>query len=201
MEQISDFVDWVFKNELLVGFIVNGLLLTLVTGLLHHSFNKKLEGIKTENQLIIDEQRSGQAHSLQIDSFFRSISGEKLADTFEEWTDLLLDMTRKTASMTEEDVTKMIKYIFMYGSPKTVELARNYQQYNYALDTSKRTQVQNWEILILAAETICSLKNDFTGHKISSKILLDLKISDINDPEKKAQFEEAWKNVMGEGSQ
>ncbi|MBC1362356.1 hypothetical protein IA938_08590 [Listeria welshimeri] len=135
------------------------------------------------------------AKNMQIDNFFRSISGDKLEKTFDKWSNLILDLEKFSEKTNVSEMNMMLKNVFMYGSSETVRVATLFQQFNYKVGKKERNKMDNWILMLLAAETICSLKFDFTGHKVDSMTLIRLKINDIEKPEVKEKAEEAMEFV------
>ncbi|EUJ25952.1 hypothetical protein [Listeria cornellensis] len=131
---------------------------------------------------------------LQIDNFFRQISGVKIEETFDHWSNLLMNTEEFSKSTTVEAMNDMLKKIVMYGSEETVKIASLFQQYNYKYNSAEKNEDSErveartmFTLLFLAAETICSLKNDFTGHKIN---VMDLMRMKLNDTYKKEVYDE-----------
>lgn len=77
---------------------------------------------------------------LQIDNFFRQISGVKIEETFDHWSNLLMNTEEFSKSTTVEAMNDMLKKIVMYGSEETVKIASLFQQYNYKYNSAEKNE-------------------------------------------------------------
>ncbi|MBC2368392.1 hypothetical protein HBP99_07075 [Listeria booriae] len=159
-----------FSNPLVQRTIID-LVLVSIVGFI---FNRKLEKYKSDN-----------AKKLQIDNFFRQISGNKIEEIFDQWSNLVMNTEEFGKKTTAEAMNDMLKKTVMYGSENTVKIASLFQQYNYKYNSSEEDSVQEegviFILLFLATETICSLKYDFTGHRIKAMDLIRMKLNDTHN--------------------
>lgn len=130
------------------------------------------------------------SHQLQIESYFRDISGSKLEEIFSTWTDALIsedtfiEFTRK-----KENVASLIKSTVMYGSNRTLSLAALLMQYIYKhSDSNNSDDGIGLMGLAMLAELISSLKSDFSGYKVLPQLILEIKYND---------WDEIKKEIMG----
>ena len=159
---------------------------------------KRMEEIKQENSLFLQQENQKSVRELQIDSYYRSISGKSIEKLFSDWTDLILDSEKinKTPEKRRyEKLNQMIKDVVIYGSAETVRLASILQQYNFRTLENIDDERNPYELMYLGAIVICSMKKDFTGHEIQPEQLFDIKIKDMYKDKTQEQFKSA-KNVV-----
>jgi len=159
---------------------------------------KRMEEIKLENSLLLQQDNQKSVRELQIDNYYRSISGKSIEKLFSDWTDLILDSEKinKTPEKRRyEKLNQMIKDVIIYGSAETVRLASILQQYNFRTLENIDDERNPYELMYLGAIVICSMKKDFTGHEIQPEQLFDIKIKDMFKSETRAQFKSAKATV------
>ena len=153
----------------------------------------QLEKTKMSNALALQKDEQVSAKHLQIDSYYRSISGDKLERLFSEWADFLLDMD-KISNTSQQKLTNklngMMRGIVVYGSERTVRLASIFMQYNFSLNPDSRSN-NTFILMLLYAKLIASLKMDFTGYEIDPEDILKMKINDLCSEENKLKLAEA----------
>lgn len=119
------------------------------------------------------------AHQLQIESYFRDISGTKLEDIFAKWTDALItENSFNRFAEEQENVESLIRNTIMYGSNRTVNLASLYLQFIY---TSKESHESDLINIAYLASIISSLKSDFSGYNVEPQLILKIKLTDWED--------------------
>lgn len=119
------------------------------------------------------------AHQLQIESYFRDISGTKLEDIFAKWTDALItENSFNRFAEEQENVESLIRNTIMYGSNRTVNLASLYLQFIY---TSKESHESDLINIAYLASIISSLKSDFSGYYVEPQLILKIKLTDWED--------------------
>lgn len=130
----------------------------------------KMEGIKNEN-----------AKQLQIDSFYRQTSNEKLMETLSSWIQVIYDIDEFSKKEPEYFI-KMLSDVVLHGSEKSLSKMADFQQYTYKLGEGEFNDFTEEEQgligMYLASFVVTQLKEDFTGYKIDSEQLLRSKISD-----------------------
>lgn len=121
------------------------------------------------------------AHQLQIESYFRDISGTKLEDIFAKWTDALItkDSFARFAKNLE-NVESLMRNTIMYGSGKTLNLASLYLQFIYN-GRDKENSGDELRNLAYLASLISSLKLDFSGYYVEPQLILKMKLTDWED--------------------
>ena len=134
-----------------------------------------------------EQAKNRNAHSIQIESYFKKVSVAKQENILNEWTDFLTDMEATTEKYTAEsdeaqqELRKLLHDTVVYGSDKTVRLLSIYMRnlFNANKNTDSSDQI------VYYAFIIASLKEDFTGYHIDPLTLLKLEISDYEDYESK----------------
>lgn len=122
-----------------------------------------------------------QSKHLQIDNFYREISGKSLHGTLEDWSELLFFATDKKVEKklaSDDYLKKLIHRAYIYSSEETCRRVSNFQQYFYITDEEDRN---SYEIMVMIAGVISSMKLDFTGESVSVKDTLRMKLTDYED--------------------
>ncbi|WP_338365378.1 hypothetical protein [Enterococcus faecalis] len=154
---------------------------------------KKLEEIRNENSNIMQDKEHQTTRELQVDNYYRSISGKKIEDLFSRWMDMIAD-TEKIENLKPAVLNKMIKELMMYGSARTVYIGSLFQQYNYKRPSTS-DEFNAFELLYLGASLVASMKQDFTGYEVDPEVLLRMKITDIDSEINKERFKLAKENA------
>lgn len=114
--------------------------------------------------------------NLQIESYYRQISGEETKELFEKWTSVLMEKSEGSDRSVEWFEELLLKTT-MYGSKRTIDLLSMYQQRNYAGD------ITTTEFIAYITEIISSLKYDFSGYKVNPINLAKVKLNDFDNIE------------------
>jgi hypothetical protein len=164
-----EYIKNIMKN--ILSYIVTS---GIITYFFIHYNNKKLEREKWKN-----------SKNLQIDNYFRSISGEELKSVLDFWASIIFKLGENN-NITVSDMRELQQKTFMYGSDKTVKILSKFQQNSY------KNNPNNQKGLIYAALIMCSLKNDFSGIEINPLTILELKLKDFykNEDELKKYYNE-----------
>lgn len=154
----------------------------------------KIEEIKNENNLLMQENNHKTTRELQVDNYYRSISGKKVEELFSNWMDMIAD-TEKIENLKPAVLNKMIKELMMYGSTRTVYIGSLFQQYNYKRPSTS-DEFNAFELLYLGASLVASMKKDFTGYEVEPELLLKMKMTDIDLDQNKERFRLAKENAQ-----
>lgn len=141
----------------------------------------------------MQEKEHKTTRELQVDNYYRSISGEKIENLFFKWMDLIAD-TDRIGKLKKDELRNMIKELMMYGSPRTVYIGALFQQYNYKRPSTSK-DFNAFELLYLGASLVASMKKDFTGYDVDPEILLRMKITDIDSDQNRERFRIAKENA------
>lgn len=153
----------------------------------------KIEEIRNENSNILQDKEHQTTRELQVDNYYRSISGKKIEELFSSWMDMIAD-TEKVGNLKTAVLNKMVKDLMMYGSPRTVYIGSLFQQYNYQRPSTS-DEFNTFELLYLGASLVASMKHDFTGYEVDPEVLLRMKINDIDSEKNKETFRLAKEKV------
>ncbi|NKZ27357.1 hypothetical protein [Vagococcus lutrae] len=153
----------------------------------------KIEEIRNKNSNIMQDKEHQTTRELQIDNYYRSISGKKIEALFSNWMDMIAN-TEKVENLKAPVLNKMIKELMMYGSTRTVYIGSLFQQYNYKRPPAS-DEFNAFELLYLGASLVASMKQDFTGYEVDPEVLLKMKINDIDSKENKEKFKIAKENA------
>lgn len=164
-----------------------------ISGIPQRLHEIKIEELKIESSNLMQDKEHKSTRDLQVDNYYRSISGEKIEKLFSSWMDMIAD-TDKVGKLSPQILNRMIKELMMYGSPRTVYIGSLFQQYNYKRPSTSE-KFNAFELLYLGASLVASMKKDFTGYEVDPEVLLRMKITDIDSEKNKAVFEIAKKNA------
>lgn len=182
-------------------FIVQVILFVAIIFLIN-AVNKAPE---TLGNLYLEQYKSKKASELQIDSYFRDISGKDLQSLFSDWLDLCINTENKVNNLNrKKNYFDLIKKTVLFGSKKTIKICSVMQEFIYS-HNDLNDDCNKLILTIYIFELVASLKNDFTGENISANDLLRLRISDYKEIEQNASYRQArafadeqLKNVMKE---
>lgn len=149
-------------------------------------------------ELLVEDLRGKNERNLQIESYFREVSGEDLNVTLESWTSLIDTLNNEKANQKEINkyMKKLTSNTFMYGSAKTVKILALMQQNMYQHDKSGKGT--NYYIMVYISLMIASLKEDFTGEKIDPLDFLRLRLTDFQGKEMNKRLITIKKEVLKE---
>ncbi|MFT8961811.1 MAG: hypothetical protein ABF967_02175 [Lacticaseibacillus paracasei] len=152
-----------------------------------------------------DRRSQSSATKLQIESYFREISGDQLQKIFSQWLSIVFDpgsvnapsnLTGKAKERWDKDnydkLRGMMKGVALYGSTTSVELLSNYMQFVYDDSSAEKGEHVNTGLKghVYIACIASSLKRDFTGYQVDP---LDFIRTVINDFSK---HEEEYKTYL-----
>lgn len=175
----------------------------IIVGIIVYEAIRSIPKLIQDN--ISDRREFGNTKQLQIESYFREISGDKLVKVVSEWSDMLIDTKSFTSRISDAgNLNSLIKETILYGSSKTLTLVSNFQGYNYLNmkysndDPLEGKSINEYTLTILcfSACIISSFKKDFSGYEIDPLFLLKLKLTDFDSM--KDMFEKKVKEIESE---
>lgn len=159
-------------------------------------------------ELRVERLRSETEQNLQIESYFREVSGKDLNEILKKWSTLIDDLNSN--SMTDKQLTKHMKDLttktFMYSSTRTTKILGLMQQLTYENGKiEKKIKVRygkekknetDHRTIVYTSFIIASLKEDFTGYEIDPLDFLRLRLTDFNDPDVNGKIKQAEKDIL-----
>ncbi len=149
---------------------------TIVVGIITTATNYKFKKHMQKEKIVFEERmevfKSNSAKNLQIDNYFRNISGQELKEVFDFWSSIIFLLGKQNNL---KELPKFTQKTFMYGSVRTVKILSKFQQNAY------NKVVDNIKSLVYSAFIICSLKNDFSGVDINPLTILEIKLTDFTE--------------------
>ncbi|UQU59960.1 hypothetical protein [Lactococcus petauri] len=168
-------------SNILLLLILGGL---TIVGYFLKDLPKLLRGLRVE------ESRKNSEKEIQREIFFRQLKGSELANTLEDWSNLVMEMGKSgQKGITPEQISELQKKVLLYGSDRTIKILAETQQYFY--NPSDNSFVGMYYLCYV----VCGLKSDFTGYEISPMDIIKIKINDYDSKENVVKFEEARKIV------
>ncbi|QAS70537.1 hypothetical protein DLJ48_08380 [Oenococcus sicerae] len=142
-------------------------------------------------EVIINKNKVSGQRTLQVESYFRQISGDDLNQLLKDWSAKIIYLNDKKQNDQEHDELEKYKDLMhrslMYGSDKTVSLLAYFSQFQYrtyAEDSNvgkTDEQLKNAAIGIMyMSRIVASLKYDFTGYQIDPLDIMKLIINDLD---------------------
>lgn len=190
----NNWFEWVMILIVSAGLIgIKKGIEDVLSGIPQRIHEKNMEEIKNNNSNLMQDKEHKTTRELQVDNYYRSISGIKIEKLFSDWMDMIAD-TDKIGKLSQDTLKKMIKELMMYGSPRTVYIGSLFQQYNYKRPSTSK-EFNSFELLYLGASLVASMKEDFTGYEVDPEILLKMKITDIDSEKNKEIFRIAKENA------
>lgn len=190
----NNWFEWVMILIVSAGLIgIKKGIEDVLSGIPQRIHEKNMEEIKNNNSNLMQDKEHKTTRELQVDNYYRSISGIKIEKLFSDWMDMIAD-TDKIGKLSQDTLKKMIKELMMYGSPRTVYIGSLFQQYNYKRPSTSK-EFNSFELLYLGASLVASMKKDFTGYEVDPEILLKMKITDIDSEKNKEIFRIAKENA------
>lgn len=130
---------------------------------------------------VAQNRKSSDNRQLQVESYFRSISGDDQKDVFSQWALNMLDF-KNSKLEPKNDYTSLIYRTVVYGSDKTTILLSNMSHCMHTLDDDPSKE-DLMKLKVYQAFIVSSLKFDFAGYNVDPIILLKINISDFDDYE------------------
>lgn len=190
----NNWFEWVMILIVSAGLIgIKKGIEDVLSGIPQRIHEKNMEEIKNNNSNLMQDKEHKTTRELQVDNYYRSISGVKIEKLFSDWMDMIAD-TDKIGKLSQDTLKNMIKELMMYGSPRTVYIGSLFQQYNYKRPSTSK-EFNSFELLYLGASLVASMKKDFTGYEVDPEILLKMKITDIDSEKNKEIFRIAKENA------
>jgi hypothetical protein len=172
---------------------------TIAVGIITTATNYKLKKDMQKEKIVFEERmevfKSNSAKNLQIDNYFRNISGQELKEVFDFWSSIIFLLGKQNNL---KELSKFTQKTFMYGSVRTVKILSKFQQeaYNIKYDKNSENDISNIKSLIYAACIVCSLKSDFSGVEINPLTILEIKLEDFY--ERKNEFIKYYNEILDE---
>lgn len=146
-------------------------------------------------KLLEESYRQKENRKLQIESYFRQVSGSKQEEVLSKWTNFLSDMENTVEKYTDKNpesqklFRELIHDTLMYGSDETIKLIGNFK------NGIGKTEDDQKSVVYMAA-IICSLRKDFTGYDSNPLDLLKITILDYDDYEQ--LYAKYWNEIKKE---
>ena len=172
---------------------------TITVGIITTVTNYKLKKDMQKEKIVFEERmevfKSNSAKNLQIDNYFRNISGQELKEVFDFWSSIIFLLGKQNNL---KELPKFTQKTFMYGLVRTVKILSKFQQeaYNIKYDKNSENDISNIKSLIYAACIVCSLKSDFSGVEINPLTILEIKLEDFY--ERMNEFIKYYNEILDE---
>ncbi len=149
----------------------------------------QMEELKSNNSMLIQKDQQLETRDLQVDNYYRSISGKTIEELFGKWANMIAD-TEKIKRLKPDELNSMIKELMMYGSSETVRIGAIFMQYLYRGEVEKHKD-NPFFLLYLGSKLVASLKKDFTGYNVDPEDFIRMKIKDAYIGNKEQLLSEA----------
>lgn len=165
-------MEWLARNLTLTNVllvIILGVVLAYIT--------------KTPNYLR-DKLQKGNSKALQVESFYRQISGDNLRDIVDRWNEQYFDNMHGSQNIDQEALEGLIKETITLASSKTnIYLAAMLQHiYTHPTEDENNSDAPtDFSLMVYMALIVTSLKEDFTGETMDYTLLLQDYLTDFNE--------------------
>lgn len=159
-------------------------------------------------EIKVEKLRGTNEKNLQIESYFRQISGKDIQEMFQKWLTLIeeINENKKNNIDLKKYISDLQTKTFMYGSSETIQILTSMMQLIYENNrVENKIEIKfgeaketDYRLLIYISYLIASLKKDFTGYEIKPVDFLEAKIKDFNHIDKRSAFDVAEKLVRKE---
>ncbi|MEL7659594.1 hypothetical protein [Acetobacterium wieringae] len=177
-------------------YLCTGLILAGISGA--SVFIKKTIGDLPDriHQKNMEQIKHINSKELQIDNYFRQVSGKEIESLLNLWMRLIPNNTNSSGKLTDEETLKRMNETIMYGSEETIRRLAILQQYIYkdlasCDDNGDQKRICAFGGYFLIAYTICQLKKDFTGYDINPEDIMRITVTDYEDTSNKNIFDKA----------
>ena len=122
---------------------------------------------------------------IQVDSYFREVSGSKMIEILEFWVGFISNPD-KASNLSKDEFMGQMETLIKFASARSIKIFANMQQMSYQ---GPLLGDDNFKYLMYVCYLIAQLKEDFTGQKIDPLDLLRAKMNDYSKSENK------WKRI------
>lgn len=176
-------------NWLMQNFSVTNALLSIIIVLI-------IVYLVKTSDLLRDKFQKRNAQSLQVEEYFRKVSGDELNKLLNNWLDRL--DTSKTKNFTSKEAIDIVKRTTAVSSSRTTVILAAMLQHIYSNEDNETEQNAIVLVMYIAA-IIDSLKYDFTNQRSGIFAIIQTKINDFASNQKK--YRRAYKVYKKELSQ
>ncbi|CAK1249212.1 hypothetical protein [Fructobacillus cardui] len=176
-------------NWLIQNFSVTNALLSIIIVLI-------IVYLVKSSDLLRDKFQKRNAQSLQVEEYFRKVSGDELNNLLNSWLDRL--DTQKTKNFTGDEAIDIVKRTTAVSSNRTTTILAAMLQHIY-LNEKNETEQNAIVLVIYIASIIDSLKYDFTNQRSGIFVIIQSKINDFAYQQNK--YRKAYKVYKKELSQ
>ncbi|WP_436647674.1 hypothetical protein [Lactiplantibacillus plantarum] len=129
------------------------------------------------------EREFGNSRQLQVEAYFRQISGQELQKVLSNWSNLYYNMEKTMDEMNEDgsDFTyqDLLQQTLQLGSERTADILTDFQQYIYKHENDLGEKETATGMVYIAC-IVSSLKYDFSGYKVNPRDVIKLQIKDYD---------------------
>lgn len=150
-----------------------------------------------------DDREFGNSQKLQVEAYFRQISGQNLQKVLSNWSNLYYNMEETMNKMNKvgSDFTyqDLLQQTLQLGSERTADILTDFQQYLYKHENNLGNKETSTGLAYIAC-IVSSLKYDFSGYKVNPRNVIKLQIKDYDahadmyeGPMRKIEKEHPWR--------
>lgn len=134
--------------------------------------------LNNKNKINIEKIKNNEAHSIQIQEYFKKLGTQKQSEILSEWAYLVSDLNvYKSTFKDAKKIQKMKHDVVMYGSQTTIKIMASFMHFAY----ENGKNVNPYKGLVYATFIITSLKNDFSGYLPDPVDFLKLQLTDFSE--------------------
>lgn len=134
--------------------------------------------LNNRNKIKIENIKNDEAHSIQIQEYFKKLGTQKQSEILSDWAYLVSDLNAyKSTFKDAEKIQKMKHDVVMYGSRTTIKIMASFMHFAY----ENKKNPNPLKGLIYATFIITSLKNDFSGYLADPIDFLKIQLTDFSE--------------------
>ena len=164
------------------------------------------------SNLITEKYKFNTTRNLQIEAYYREVSGKDVEALFRDWFELLRDWFELGSYSSDRFKNKQIRILelnqrtIMYGSERTTKICALFMNHIHNSEngtltvkyhTVKYLAVKYKDILYMLS-IVASLKEDYTGQKIDIDTMSKILFNDYQKHKDIEEFKNAKKEVENE---
>lgn len=147
----------------------------------HYKDDRGAEKQREKFEKSIEKLKNDNAHSIQMQEYFKKIGTDKQSAVLSEWVNFITDLEAFKNIFGDKEKFKNMKYdVIMYGSETTISLLSNFLHCSYENNSNSNPEYP-YKGIIYTSFIIASLKYDFSGYLINPMNFLKLQMRDFSN--------------------
>lgn len=147
----------------------------------HYKDDRGAEKQREKFEKSIEKLKNDNAHSIQMQEYFKKIGTDKQSAVLSEWVNFITDLEAFKNIFGDKEKFKNMKHdVIMYGSETTISLLSNFPHCSYENNSNSNPEYP-YKGIIYTSFIIASLKYDFSGYLINPMNFLKLQMRNFSN--------------------